>query len=151
VEGKIFFSVLAKRVTSYMTENGYVDSSLWYPLSSGCQENIGALSQMIQQAKASKNNLTVIWLDLANAYGAIPHTLIYIALDPYHIPLHIKGIITSYLSGIQLQFKTAHFRTWWQNLEKGLVTTCTISPILFDMGMNRLITVGEKPIMKSGI
>lgn len=51
---------------------------------------------MIQEARASKGNQTVVWLDLAHAYGSIPHSLIYAALDHYHIPQHIKGMITSY-------------------------------------------------------
>ncbi len=106
-------------------------------------------------AKASKGNLTVVWLDLANAYGSIPHALIHAALDHYHIPRHIKGMITSYFGRIQLRFKTAYFTTQWQSLEKGIVTGCTISPILFVIGMNLLITAAEKeahgPKMESGI
>ncbi|XP_034721949.1 uncharacterized protein LOC117940937, partial [Etheostoma cragini] len=158
VEGKIFFSVLAKRMTSYMTENGYINTVIQkggIPGFSGCLEHTGVLSQMIREAKSSKGNLTVVWLDLANAYGSIPHVLIHAALDHYHIPQHIKGMITSYFRGIQLRFKTAHFTTQWQSLEKGIVTGCTISPILFVMGMNLLITAAEKeargPIMESGI
>ena len=158
VEGKIFFSVLAKRMTSYMTENGYINTAIQkggIPGFSGCLEHTGVLSQMICEAKASKGNLTVVWLDLANAYGSIPHALIHAALDHYHIPQHIKGMITSYFGGIQLRFKTAHFTTQWQSLEKGIVTGCTISPILFVMGMNLLITAAEKeaqgPKMESGI
>ncbi len=28
---------------------------------------------MIHEARAKKGDLTVVWLDLANAYGSIPH------------------------------------------------------------------------------
>ncbi|RXN24418.1 reverse transcriptase [Labeo rohita] len=121
VECKIFFSVLAKRMTSYMTENGYIDTAM----------------------------------PTANAYGSIPHALIHAALDHYLIPQHIKGMIISYFGGIQLRFKTGHFTTQWQNLEKGIVTGCTISPILFIMGMNLIIAAAGKeargPKMQSGI
>lgn len=76
------------------------------------------------------------------------------AMDHYHIPHHIRGMITSYFGGFKLQFKTAHFTTQWQDLEKGIVTGCTISPILFIMGMNLLITAAAKesrgPRMESG-
>ncbi|RXN28661.1 reverse transcriptase [Labeo rohita] len=158
VECKIFFSVLAKRMTSYMTENGYINTAIQkggIPGFSGCLEHIGVLSQMIQETKASNGNLTVVWLDLANAYGSIPHALIHAALDHYLIPQHIKGMIISYFGGIQLRFKTGHFTTQWQNLEKGIVTGCTISPILFIMGMNLIIAAAGKeargPKMQSGI
>ncbi|RXN07781.1 hypothetical protein ROHU_027499 [Labeo rohita] len=67
VECKIFFSVLAKRMTSYMTENGYIDTAIQkggIPGFSGCLEHTGVLSQMIRETKASNGNLTVVWLDL---------------------------------------------------------------------------------------
>ncbi|KAL0148227.1 hypothetical protein M9458_056459 [Cirrhinus mrigala] len=119
------------------------------------QEVVKKASQMIRETKASNGNLTVVWLDLANAYGSIPHALIHAALDHYLIPQHIKGMIISYFGGIQLRFKTGHFTTQWQNLEKGIVTGCTISPILFIMGMNLIIAAAGKeargPKMQSGI
>lgn len=51
---------------------------------------------MIHEARSKKGDLTVVWLDLANAYGSIPHDLIRIALKHYHIPDHIKGMVTSF-------------------------------------------------------
>lgn len=158
VEGKIFFSILAKRMTSYMTENGDINTAIQkggIPGFSGCLEHTGVLRQMIREAKASKGNLTVVWLDFANAYGSIPHAVIHVALDHYHIPQHIKRMLTSYFGGIQLRFKTAHFTTQQQSLQKGIVSGCTISHILFVMGVNLLITAVEKeaqgPKTESGI
>jgi len=110
---------------------------------------------LIREAKASNGDLTIVWLDLANAYGSIPHGLIQVALDHYHIPAKVKGMISSYFGGIQMRFRTADFTTQWQRLEKGIVTGCTISPILFIMGMNLIIEAAASkakgPRMKSGI
>ncbi|RXN04865.1 hypothetical protein ROHU_009462 [Labeo rohita] len=109
----------------------YIDTAIQkggIPGFSGCLEHTGVLSQMIRETKASNGNLTVVWLDLANAYGSIPHALIHAALDHYLIPQHIKGMIISYFGRIQLRFKTGHFTTQWQNLEKGIVTGCTNLP-----------------------
>lgn len=122
---------------------------------SGCLEPTRILSQLIWEAKKSKGNLAVVWLDLANAYGSIPHGLVNAALENYHIPHHISGMITSYFGGFKLQFQAALFTTEWQDLEKGIITSCTISPILFIMGMNLLITAAGKEsrgqLMESGI
>nr|XP_055041026.1 uncharacterized protein LOC129428141 [Misgurnus anguillicaudatus] len=146
VEGKIFFAVLAKRMGAYMTQNGYINTSIQkggVEGFSGCLEHTGVLSQLIQEAKEKKGSLTVVWLDFANAYGSIPHNLIQVALDYYHIPHNIKGIITNYLRDIKLRFQSARFTTKWQPVEKGIVTGCTISPILFTMGMNPIISVAS--------
>ncbi|XP_078587744.1 uncharacterized protein LOC144868686 [Branchiostoma floridae x Branchiostoma japonicum] len=158
VECKIFFSVLAKRMVTYVTENNYINTSVQkggIPGFSGCLEHTGVLSQMIREAKVNGSDLTVVWLDLANAYGSIPHALIQVALDHYHIPARVKGMISSYFGGIQMRFKTAQFTTQWQKLEKGIVTGCTISPILFIMGMNLIIDAAASkakgPRMQSGV
>ena len=107
VEGKIFFAVLAKRMTQYLTSNQYIDTSVQkggVPGFSGCVEHTSALSHIIREAKVNQKDLTVVWLDLANAYGSIPHKLIETALKHYHIPDHVQQIINGYFSNIQLRF-----------------------------------------------
>ena len=44
-----------------------------------------------------KGDLTVVWLDLANTYGTVPHKLIETALENYHIPEKIARIVRNYL------------------------------------------------------
>ena len=142
VEGKIFFSILAKRLTTYMLENEYVDISVQkggIPGFSGCVEHTSALTQLLHEARIDHKNLTVVWLDLANAYGSIPHKLIETALRHYHIPDSARNLIMNYFNGINLRFSSNTFTTNWLQLEKGIVTGCTISVILFVMGMNMII------------
>ncbi|CAC5418562.1 unnamed protein product [Mytilus coruscus] len=77
------------------------------------------------------------------------------AMDHYHIPEHIKKIVQKYFGGIQLRFTVDNKITAWQNLEKGIVTGCTISPILFIMSMNIIMKAAERetrgPKTDSGI
>ena len=71
-------------------------------------------------------------------------SLLQMALQHYHIPEHFQQMIKSYYSGIHIRFTTNNFTTSWQRLEKGIVTGCTISVILFVMGMNMIIKAGER-------
>jgi hypothetical protein len=158
VEGKIFFSVLARRMTAYMTANEYIDTSVQkggVPGFSGCVEHISAITQLVREAKINNNSLTVVWLDLANAYGSLPHQLIFKALNHYFVPEHIQNMIKSYYSDVCLRFTTPECTTRWQPLQKGIVTGCTISVILFVMGMNLIIKTAEKesrgPLSATGI
>lgn len=57
------------------------------------------------------NDLTVVRLDLANAYESIPHDLIQERLNHYYIPEAIQDMITSYLAGLKLRFTSALFNT----------------------------------------
>ncbi|XP_052224708.1 uncharacterized protein LOC127840340 [Dreissena polymorpha] len=158
VEGKIFFAILARRLTSFLTGNAYINTSVQkggVPGFSGCIEHTSVITQLISEAKKGRKDLTVVWLDLANAYGSIPHQLIYTALRHYHVDGHIQKIITSYLDGIKLRFTVGDQLTRWQKLEKGIVTGCTVSVVLFIMGMNLLINAAQRetrgPKTESGI
>ena len=158
VEGKIFFAVLARRLTTYLVANGYIDTSVQkggIPGFSGCVEHTSTISQLIREAKENKGDLTVVWLDLANAYCTVPHKLIEEALQHYHITGKIQAIINNYLKGIHLHFSVQDYETSWLKLEKGIVTGCTISVLLFVMAMNLIIggkreTRGHSPAQTSG-
>jgi len=66
-----------------------------------------------------------------------------------------NDMTTSYLDGIKLRFSVGDQLTKWQKLEKGIVTGCTVSVVLFVMGMNLLINAAIRetrgPKTESGI
>ena len=94
-------------------------------------------------------------MDLANAYKSIPHQLIPAALKHYYVPVHASKLTLTYYSNVNLQFSSQNFTTEWIALEKGIVTDCTISVILFVMGMNMILKAAERetrgPKTNSGI
>lgn len=86
VECKIFFEILANRLTGFLIKNTYIDTSVQkggIPGSPRCVEHTGVVTQLIREAWKSKEDS---WLDLANAYGSIPHKLVQVSLAKYHIP-----------------------------------------------------------------
>jgi hypothetical protein len=55
-----------------MVINKYVDMSVQkggLPGVKGCIEHFGAMWEAINDAKLNRRDLSVVWLDLANAYG----------------------------------------------------------------------------------
>ena len=122
---------------------------------SGCVEHTSVLSQIIRDARENKGGLVVLWLDLANAYGSIPHRVIDITLERYHVPLKIRSLLQDYFDRIEMRFSVGSFVTKWQRLGMGLLTGCTISVNLFSTAMNLLVKSVEKmsrgPFMPSGV
>ncbi|GFO36928.1 reverse transcriptase [Plakobranchus ocellatus] len=92
--------------------------------------------EAIQRAKSEKLNLDVVWLDLANAYGSVPHEMIQLALRMHHVP-------DDYFSEFCMRFSTNEYTTKWINLEVGIAMGCTISPILFVMAMEVILKAAE--------
>lgn len=87
--------------------------------------------EQIQRAKREKSDLHVVWLDLENAYGSVPHKLVEFALDFFHIPGCIRDIIGKYFDNLHMCFAADDIMTGWQRLEVGIAMGCSISPILF--------------------
>lgn len=69
----------------------------------GCLEHTGVLTQMIRDAREKKSDLTVLWLDHANAYGSIPHKLVEEALKRHHVPSSISGLISDCYNNFQFR------------------------------------------------
>ncbi|GFO47902.1 reverse transcriptase [Plakobranchus ocellatus] len=123
VEGKIFFSIMASRLTKYLTENGYINTSFQkggIPGVSGCLEHATMIWEGIQRAKSEKLNLDVVWLDLANAYGSVPLEMIQLVLRMYHVPEVIQLKLDDYFSGFRMRFSTNDYTTNWINFELGI-------------------------------
>ena len=98
---------------------------------SGCLEHTALLSQLVREAKSGKKDLEVVWLDIANAYGSMIHQLIMTTLKRAQVPDGICKVIESYYSNVMIRFVTKEFTTEWQRVEKGIITGCTLSVVLF--------------------
>ena len=71
----------------FMTNNNYIDTPTQKGVS-GYSEHQFKWWQAIHDARRSQHNITVCWLDLANAFESIHHNLISYALWHYHLPGH---------------------------------------------------------------
>lgn len=71
VEGRIFYSVIAKRLTIYLLANKYVDTSVQkrgVPGCLGCLKHTSIMSQVIKKAKTNNSTLSVVWPNLAKVF-----------------------------------------------------------------------------------
>ena len=157
-EGKVFFKYLSGGLTQYAVANKYIDQAIQkagIPGVSGCLENTALISQLILEAKEKQKNLVSVWLDIAKAFLSMPHQLVMETLRRIKVPEEIQQMVESYYQGVYIRFSTGQFVTEWQRLEKGIVTGCTISVILFALSMTWLVKSVEKetkgPVMQSGV
>ncbi|KAL7858311.1 hypothetical protein AOLI_G00184130 [Acnodon oligacanthus] len=89
IEAKIFFGAISKRLCMYLTKNTYIDTSVHKSSITGMPgyvEHTSVVTQLIQEARESKSKLSVLWLDLENAFGSITHKLVQLTLIKHHVP-----------------------------------------------------------------
>ena len=56
---------------------------------------------------------------MANTYGAVPHDLIYKALDFFYVPEKVKVILANYFGAVKMKFTTKKYTTNFQDLRLG--------------------------------
>ncbi|KAJ8016900.1 hypothetical protein DPEC_G00012150 [Dallia pectoralis] len=143
-EGKIFFSVVAPRLTAYLENNHFIDTMVQkagIPGFSGCLEHVSIIWNQIQTAKKDGRDLHVVFLDLAFHYFSVPEV--------------ITRRVKSYFQDLQLCLTTDECNTAWQRVEIGIMAGCTISPLAFTMAMeviiraSRWVVGGQK--LKAGL
>ena len=101
--GKLFTTILRNCWLSYMTTNGYLDSSVqkaFMKATPGCIKHQSKLAAILAEARKTHKSLTVCWLDLANAYGSVHHSLIQFSVQHYHAPAQFCNILQSLYSGL---------------------------------------------------
>ena len=125
-----------------MKKNKLIDTSIQkagIPGFSGCLEHTSMIWHQIQCAKKEGRDLHVLFLDLANVFGSVPHSLIWTAFDFFHVPKSITNLVRNYFQDLQFCITTAEYSTSWQLLEVGIIAGCTISPLAFTMAMEVII------------
>ena len=101
--GKIFTTLLRNRWLKFMLVNKFFDPSLQKAFKStipGCTEHQLKLSSILREAQSKHKALAVCWLDLANAYGSVHHSLIEFALRHYHAPPRFLSILQALYDGL---------------------------------------------------
>ena len=104
VEGKIFFSVVAQRLSVFLQKNNFVDTSVQKAgISgfSGCLEHTNVIWHQVQTAKREKKDLHVVFLDLANAFGSVPHEILWTAFNFFQVPEGITRLVKAYFQDLQ--------------------------------------------------
>lgn len=100
----IFFTAVSYQLRMYLAWDIYSCTSVQKGGISGmpeCLEHTSVVTQLAREARENKDNLSVLWLDLANAYGSIPHKLVQLTLTKHHIPAESKtsSLITTAAPG----------------------------------------------------
>ena len=148
VEGKLFWSLVGKRLYNFAVENNYIKTSSQkgsIQKVAGCWEHTSMVWAAVRDAKTKKKPLALLWLDLANAYGSVPHKLIEFALKRYKVPQIWIDLILDYYDGLWGRSSSRGTSSDWFRYERGIFAGCTISVILFLLAFNVLLDYIDRP------
>ena len=143
VEGKLFFRLVSKRLECHIiTNNRLINSSIQKGCMikiPGCWEHMSMVWNELKSSKSQKGSLAAIWLDIANAYGSVPHQLTFFALRRYGVPEHWVKLIMNYYKGLCSISQSSSAPSSWHHHLRGIFIGCTTSIILFLSAINVVI------------
>ena len=104
VEEKIFFSIVSRKIDDHIiTKNKIINSSIQKGSMAkvpGCWEHMYVVWDKLKSTKVEKANVTALCLDIANAYGSVPHQLIFFAMRRYGVHAGIINFLKTYHNGL---------------------------------------------------
>ena len=123
-----------------MRGNGYfnsVEQKGFMPRVSGCIEHSTLCYEALRDARRSKRQICVAWIDLRNAFGSVRHNLIQYALQHYSVPLILRKIVFSYYTRLSAAVTVPQTSPFSYDI--GVFQGCTLSPTLFNICFQLLL------------
>ena len=97
---KQFAAVLADRLTCWVIANDPLSAAqIGCLLHEGYLEHSFMLHRVLESARACKKEVGVAWLDLADAFGSVPHAVIRRALIDAGVPARVVDTVASFYQG----------------------------------------------------
>ncbi|CAM5171782.1 unnamed protein product [Eretmochelys imbricata] len=109
---KLYASCLASRITERSVSGGAISSTQKGFMScEGCYEHHVVLQTTIEMAERARRQCTVAWLDLANAFGSMPHHHIFATLQEFGMPENFLHVIQEVYEGCSTTIRSVKGET----------------------------------------
>jgi len=92
---KLFSSVLNQRLCTVASDLGWLspEQKGFLPGVNGIQEHTHVLQAAVEDAKTKRKGLAAAWIDMRNAFGSVPHDVLYELYESIPIPVSFRQIV----------------------------------------------------------
>ena len=97
------------------------------------------VQEIIQHARLHKKTVHVTWLDLADAFGSVPHEIIPHVMLHYYLPKNIVAYITNLYTKLIGKVYTEDWETEFFKFLKGVFQGDPYSVVIFLIVFNPII------------
>jgi hypothetical protein len=146
---KLYSSILANRLRRWAVRNERISASQKEFMSvDGCCEHNFALQTAITDARRSRQQCCIAWLDLTNAFGSVPHETIFTSLKWAGLNEDAVGVIRRLYAINTTSIRGQQGLTPEMSVQAGVKQGCPLSPIIFNLTMEPIIRAITK--LRSG-
>ncbi|XP_067143302.1 uncharacterized protein [Centruroides vittatus] len=104
-----------------------------------CLDHNFLFQSAIQDARRKRRNCYVAWLDIANAFGSIPHSVIWESLKWHGLHPDAITTIRRLYEGFSTSIHSSDGFTPPIQVQAGVKQGCPISPLLFNLALEPVI------------
>jgi len=143
-----FHRILVLRLNNYLLFNKYVDTSIQKGGISGQKfaifEQFYKVKNVIKNANRTKKSCAVLFLDISNAFGNVNLQNMYKILEAYHVNKKIISYIEEFYKRFEYYVDMNSEKTGLAKWNNGLIQGCALSPLLFILCLNYVLTHLDK-------
>lgn len=137
---KLFAALVADRMTDWAVDSGKLSrAQKGFLRDEGCLEHNFVLQEILTDARRTRRQAVVAWLDLSNAFGSVPHASIRGALVRSGAPGALINIWGSMYDGCTTRVRTADGYTEPIPIRSGVRQGCPLSPIIFNLVIDSVV------------
>ncbi|XP_048519012.1 uncharacterized protein LOC125503125 [Dendroctonus ponderosae] len=137
---KIHTSVLAERLGAWAARNHRLgESQKGFLQMDGCAEHNFVLQSIIADARKNRRQCCVAWLDLANAFGSIPHETIFQSLEWSGLSDNSIDVIRRLYENNTTSIRSSTGPTPAIHITSGVKQGCPLSPIIFNLAIEPIL------------
>mmetsp|Transcript_19739 Transcript_19739/g.27532 ORF Transcript_19739/g.27532 Transcript_19739/m.27532 type:complete len:1293 (+) Transcript_19739:547-4425(+) len=137
---KVYAAVLAKRLVDWNRSKGtFCSAQKGFLPCDGCHEHTYMLQSCVEDSHRWKKNLHILWYDLRNAFGSVPHALIDLMARQLQLPCYFCNILHDLYQHATLFIDAADEPTEMIEMCIGVKQGDPLSPLVFNLCMEPLL------------
>jgi len=105
----------------------------------GAFEHVHTLNRLIEKTRCSKTERCVAWVDVSNAFGAVPHAALIAALAKMGVGQPLVDLVQNIYSGATSSVSTGIGTTTPLPIKSGIKQGCPLSGLLFNFAIDHVI------------
>ena len=136
--GKLLHSIIGHKLLSHADSTGIIDTTIqkgFLPNVNGTIEHTQALCKLLDFQRQHKRQYCLGQFDLKNAFGSLPHSILFQVLQWAKVSPIIIEYVHSLYTSASLRVKCAEGLTNHIPVERGVLQGDTLSPVLFNLAM----------------
>ena len=106
----------------------------------GTRDQITNICWIIEKASEFQKNIYLCFIDYAKSFDCVDHNKLWKILKETGIPDHLTCLLKNLYVGQEATVRTGHRKTDWFQIEKGVRQGCILSPFLFNLCAEYIMT-----------